>query len=112
SPDHFRKTNRTSRPSHGTPRTPRILGIAGLASAGDQASAFSRHGVAFYANLAGVRGTAAGDELTVSRSSDEGPPGLTPSWPPPTRTIPSISTTKRRFGSTRAQPRASAATST
>ena len=27
-----------------------MLGIAGLASAGDQASAFSRHGVAFYAN--------------------------------------------------------------
>jgi hypothetical protein len=48
------------------------LGISGLASDGDPAIAFSRDGVAYYASLAGVRGTSAGDLLTVSRSSDEG----------------------------------------
>jgi len=48
------------------------LGIPGLASDGDPAIAFSRDGVAYYASLAGVRGTSAGDLLTVSRSSDEG----------------------------------------
>jgi hypothetical protein len=48
------------------------LGIAGLASDGDPAIAFSRDGVAYYASLAGVRGTSAGDLLTVSRSSDDG----------------------------------------
>ena len=48
------------------------LGIAGLASDGDPAIAFSRDGVAYYASLAGVRGTSAGDLLTVSRSTDGG----------------------------------------
>jgi hypothetical protein len=48
------------------------LGVPGLASDGDPAIAFSRDGVAYYASLAGVRGTTAGDLLTVSRSSDEG----------------------------------------
>ena len=48
------------------------LGITGLASDGDPAIAFSRGGVAYYASLAGVRGTSAGDLITVSRSSDEG----------------------------------------
>lgn len=48
------------------------LGIAGLASDGDPAIAFSRDGTAFYASLAGVRGTKAGDLVTVSRSSDKG----------------------------------------
>jgi hypothetical protein len=48
------------------------LGIPGLASDGDPAIAFSRDGVAYYASLAGVRGTSAGDLLTVSRSTDKG----------------------------------------
>jgi hypothetical protein len=48
------------------------IGLPGLASDGDPAIAFSRVGVAYYASLAGVRGTPAGDLLTVSRSSDEG----------------------------------------
>ncbi len=48
------------------------LGISGLASDGDPALAFSNDGTAYYASLAGVRGTAAGDLLTVSSSTDEG----------------------------------------
>jgi hypothetical protein len=48
------------------------LAIPGLASDGDPAIAFSRDGVAYYASLAGVRGTTAGDLLTVSRSTDDG----------------------------------------
>ena len=48
------------------------LGIPGLASDGDPTIVFSRGGTAYYASLAGVRGTTAGDLITVSRSSDEG----------------------------------------
>ena len=48
------------------------LGIRGFASDGDPAIAFNHDGVAYYASLAGVRGTTAGDLITVSRSSDEG----------------------------------------
>jgi hypothetical protein len=48
------------------------LGMPGLASDGDPALAFSRGGTVYYASLAGVRGTAVGDLLTVSRSTDEG----------------------------------------
>jgi hypothetical protein len=48
------------------------LGLPGLASDGDPAIAFDANGVAFYASLAGIRGTTAGDLLTVSRSVDGG----------------------------------------
>lgn len=48
------------------------LGMPGLASDGDPAIAFSAGGTAYYASLAGVRGTNIGDLVTVSRSSDGG----------------------------------------
>jgi len=51
------------------------LGIPGLASDGDPALAFSKNGkfgTVYYASLAGVRGTTAGDLITVSSSTDEG----------------------------------------
>src|SRR5258708_10860238 len=51
----------------------RDLGIPGLASDGDPALAFSRDGIAYYGNLAGVRGVVTNSELiTVSRSNDGG----------------------------------------
>ncbi len=51
----------------------RDLGIPGLASDGDPAIAFSRDGIAYYGNLAGVRGVVTNSELiTVSRSNDGG----------------------------------------
>ncbi|HEY8864802.1 MAG TPA: sialidase family protein [Candidatus Dormibacteraeota bacterium] len=48
------------------------LGVPGLASDGDPAIAFNADGVAYYASLAGVRGTNLGDLLTVSRSTNGG----------------------------------------
>lgn len=48
------------------------LGLPGLASDGDPAIAFSADGTAYYASLAGIRGTTVGDLLTVSRSIDSG----------------------------------------
>jgi hypothetical protein len=50
----------------------RQLGLPGLSSDGDPAIAFDASGTAYYASLAGVRGTNIPDLLTVSSSSDGG----------------------------------------
>jgi hypothetical protein len=48
------------------------LGLPGLASDGDPNIAFNATGTAYYASLAGVRGTNIPDLITVSSSSDGG----------------------------------------
>lgn len=50
----------------------RQVGLPGLASDGDPNIAFSANGTAYYASLAGVRGTNIPDLITVSSSSDGG----------------------------------------
>jgi hypothetical protein len=50
----------------------RQLGLPGLASDGDPSLGFSADGTAYYASLAGVRGTTIPDLITVSRSTDGG----------------------------------------